>query len=155
MTAAAAGRYTSCSSSSAADLSTQSRLRTTAGGTEDAVGCSSRINDILTLPNARERSRPQLPSPYLKPNGRFSFLSLRYFTSVIRYDTVRLFLQFSFSFFPRAAIVHLSISLANVSKRLIMRCGAPATRMRVVTAATHRKRPSVIQTSTKREYHIQ
>lgn len=83
-----------------------------------------RIKRILTLLNARELAR----LPYL--NGAIVSHSvpsdiLRW---VIRYDTVRLFLHFRVRFFPGAAIVHLSISLANASKRLIMRCGASATR---------------------------
>lgn len=88
---------------------------------------AARIKRILTLLNARERSRLV---PVFKSNARFSFLSPRYFTSG---NTIRhcpgSFCCFRVRFFPRLAIVHLSISLANASKRLIMRCGASATRI--------------------------
>jgi hypothetical protein len=89
---------------------------------------AARIKRILTLLNARERSRLV---PVFKWNDRFSFHSPRYFTSG---NTIRhcpaLSAVFAVLFSPGPAIVHLSISLANASKRLIMRCGASATRIR-------------------------
>lgn len=77
--------------------------------------------------HATERTRT-LPS--LFKFDRFSFLSPRYFTSG---NTIRhcpaLSASFRVRFNPQLAIVHLSISLANASKRLIMRYGASATRI--------------------------
>lgn len=63
---------------------------------------------------------------------------------VIRYDTVRLFVLFS-SF--SLAIVHLSILFLQLMRASVSLCGTvrPRRVLRVVTATTHRKGPSIIQ----------
>lgn len=61
--------------------------------------CRRRIKRILTLPNARERSRLV---PVFKWNDRFSFLSPRYFTSGNTIRHCPALSAVSRSFFPSA-----------------------------------------------------
>lgn len=88
------GRYTSTARPlPTPDLSTS---RASAPRTGCGMRCRRRIKRILTLLNARELARLL---PVFKWSDRFSFLSPDILRWVIRYDTVRLFLQFSRSFF--------------------------------------------------------